>query len=230
MLCPMPLTPILIGLFIFAGFCALFSLTNGVGARRRWRERHRFAAGYRGLWSVVFLLLALLGAFSASALLGYRRLTAETILADIQSRQIAPQRYAVRVDFPDGSHRDLDISGDQWQLDARVIKWRSTAVMMGAPALYQLDRISGRYIDATQEAERPRTVIDLAMTNPFDLLDLQRRFPKWLPFVDADYGSAAYLLLVDGGRYRVTLSPGGGLVARPLDRATAQKLGSAEPF
>ncbi|MFZ1223781.1 MAG: hypothetical protein WAR01_11145, partial [Dokdonella sp.] len=68
----MPLTPILIALYVFAGFCALFALISAAGARRRWRERHRFSACHRSLWTMVFLLLALLGAFSASALLGYR--------------------------------------------------------------------------------------------------------------------------------------------------------------
>lgn len=222
----MPLTPILIGLFVFAGFCALFALINGVGARRRWQEQRRLAGSYRGLWSVVFLLLAVLGAFSATAILGYRRLTTETVLAEISARQISPQRYAVRIDYPDGTHRGVTINGDQWQLDARVIKWQEKAVMLGAPPLYRLDRISGRYADAAQEAERERSAVALAESNPFDLLDFKRRFPDWLPFVDADYGSAAYLPLIDGGRYGVSLSAAGGLVARPLDAATEQGMQS----
>jgi hypothetical protein len=220
----MPLTPILIMLFIFAGFCALFALSNGFGARRRWRERRRLSACHSSLWTVVFLLLAALGVLSASALLGYRRLTTETVLADLAVRQLAPQRYAVRIDFPDGAHRGLELAGDQWQLDARVIKWSPRAVMLGAPPLYRLDRISGRYVDTAQESERPRSVVALDETNPFDLLDLKRRFPHWLPWVDADYGSAAYLPLIDGGTYRISLAPAGGLVARPADPVTEQKL------
>jgi hypothetical protein len=30
---------------------------------------------------------------------------------------------------------------------------------------------------------------------------VKQQFPQWLPWVDADYGSAAYLPLVDGGRF-----------------------------
>ena len=223
----MPLTPILIALYIFAGFCALFTLISGIGARRRWRERRRFSACHRSLWTVVFLLLAALGAFSASALLGYRRLTTETLLATLEVRQLGAQRYNVRIDYPDGEHRNVGISGDQWQLDARVIKWEPRAVMLGAPALYRLDRISGRYADAAQESERERSVVALDEANPFDLLDLKRRFPQWLPWVDADYGSAAYLPLVDGGEYQVSLAPAGGLVARPANALTEQKLREA---
>src|SRR5262249_623956 len=50
------------------------------------------------------------------------------------------------------------------------------------------------------------------------------QFPRWLPWIDADYGSAAYLPLVDGGKYTATLSAAGGLIARPADAATAEKL------
>jgi len=223
----MPLTPILVVLYVFAGFCALFALINGVGVRRRWRERRRFSACHRSVWAVVFLLLALLGAFAASALLGYRRLTTETPLATLAARQLGPQHYALRIDYPDGEHRDVEIAGDQWQLDARVIKWEPRAVMLGAPPLYRVERISGRYIDAAQANERRHSIVVLEERNPFDLLDIKRRFPAWLPWVDADYGSAAYLPLVDGGEYRVSLAPAGGLVARPADARTEQLLHDA---
>jgi len=223
----MPLTPILIALYIFAGFCALFALINGFGARRRWRERRRFSACHRSLWVLVFVLLALLGAFAATALLGYRRLTEETTLALIQARQIEPQRFSVRMDFPDGTHRGFELSGDQWQLDARVIKWDPRAVMLGAPALYRIDRISGRYIDAAQEGERRRSVVPLAEPGIIDLFDVKRLYPDWIPWLDTDYGSAAYLPLVDGGEYRVSLAPAGGLVARAANEETEQKLREA---
>jgi hypothetical protein len=223
----MPLTPILIALYVFAGFFALFSMISGFGVRRRWRERHRFSACHRSLWTMVFFLLALLGAFSASALLGYRRLTTETLLATLEARQLGPQRFNVRIDYPDGSHRNVGLAGDQWQLDARVIKWEPRAVMLGAPALYRLDRISGRYANTAQESESERSAVALDESNPFDLLDLKRRFPRWLPWIDADYGSAAYLPLVDGGSYTISLAPAGGLVARPADASTEQKLRDA---
>jgi hypothetical protein len=162
---------------------------------------------------------------AASALLGYRR--SRNPLATLAARQLGLQHYALRIDYPDGEHRDVEIAGDQWQLDARVIKWEPRAVMLGAPPLYRVERISGRYIDAAQANERRHSIVVLEERNPFDLLDIKRRFPAWLPWVDADYGSAAYLPLVDGGEYRVSLAPAGGLVARPADARTEQLLHDA---
>jgi hypothetical protein len=224
----MPLTPFLYGLYGFAVLCALIALGHAAGARRHWRSRRRFAACHRSLWSLVFVLLALLGAFGGTALLGYRRVAAESEVAEIESRQLAPQRFAVDIALPDGTHRNVEITGDEWQLDAHVIKWDVRAVVLGAPPLYRLDRLSGRYRDAAQESSAPKSVVALSNPSRLDLWQMKQTFPNWLPWVDADYGSGAYLPLVDGGRFRVTLAAAGGLVARPADEATAEKLRASD--
>lgn len=226
----MSLTPFLVALYVFAGFCALVAAGHGASARRRWRERRRFAAGNRGLWCLVFVLLAAIGLITASALLGYRRLTAEALVARLDTRRLGPQHYAVGIEFPDGSRRRVELNGDQWQLDARVIRWDARAVVLGAPALYRLDRLSGRYRDAAIESTATKSVVDFSSDRPLAALDawrLKQRFPQWLPWIDADYGSAAYLPLVDGGAFAVTLAPTGGLIARAADHATADKLRQA---
>jgi len=220
----MPLTAFLAGLYAFAILCALIALGHGAGARRHWRSRRRFAASHRAVWSLVFVLLALLGALAGTALLGYRRLASESLVAELATRQLAPQRFAVDIALPDGTRQAAELSGDEWQLDARVIKWDVRAVVLGAPPLYRLDRVSGRYRDATQEASAPKSVVVLSAPSRVDLWQMKQRFPAWLPWVDADYGSGAYLPLVDGGRFNVTLAAAGGLVARPADEPTAEKL------
>lgn len=222
----MSLTPFLVVLFVFAALCALFAAGHGVRARRHWRDRRRFAATLRLAWCFVFIALALLGALSGSVLLGWHRLGAEAPVARIEAHALGPQRYAVDVSTPDGEHRRVELGGDDWQLDARVIKWTPRAVMLGAPPLYRLDRLGGRYRDLAQERTTPKSVVALGDERWPDLWTLKRSHPQWLPWIDADYGSAAYLPLVDGGRYEVTLAAAGGLVARPADEATAEKLRS----
>ncbi|MGA9342132.1 MAG: hypothetical protein WBV61_07335 [Rhodanobacteraceae bacterium] len=226
----MPLTPFLIGLYIFAGCCALVAIGHGAGARRRWRDRRHVAACNRGLWCLIFVLLAVIGLFAATALLGYRSLTTEALVARLETYKLGPQHFAVRIAFPDGSARHVELDGDQWQLDARVIKWNTSAIVLGAPPLYRLDRLSGRYRDAATESTAVKRVIDFSSDRPLDALDawrLKQRFPSWIPWIDADYGSAAYLPLIDGGAFKVTLAPAGGLIARPADAATADKLKQA---
>ena len=220
----MALTPFLVGLYGFAIIAAIVAIGHAAGARRHWRARRRFSACHRGLWSLVFVLLALIGVIGGTALLGYRRLAAESLVASLETRALGNDRFAVDITLPDGTRKTTEIAGDEWQLDARVIKWDPRAVVLGAPSLYQLDRLSGRWRDAAKEAEAPKSVVALSRPTALDLWQVKHAFPQWLPWVDADYGSGAYLPLVDGGRFDVTLAAAGGLVARPADAPTADKV------
>lgn len=210
--------------FAAAVIAALIALTQVFAVRRHWRARRRFACAHRGAWLLVFVLLAILLAGMGLALRGYGLLSAEAPVATVESRQLGPQWFGVRVDFPDGTHRSADLHGDEWQLDARVIKWTPRAVALGAQPLFRVDRLSGRYRDAAQAGATLPSVVALNGDSAVDLWQIKQRFPRWLPWLDADYGSAAYLPLVDGGNYSVTISPLGGLLARPADAATAEKL------
>ncbi|MDR3387399.1 MAG: hypothetical protein P4L92_10135 [Rudaea sp.] len=210
--------------YVIGAIALLFTIGHGVASRRHWRARRHGRALNRALWMLVSLCLALLGAVLGTALIGYQRLNGEVPVASLTARQLGPQNFALRVDFPDGTHQSAELRGDEWQLDARVIKWTPRAVMLGAQPLYRLDRISGRYHDAAQAQAAQPTVVPLGRDTPVDLWELKQHFPQWLPWIDADYGSAAYLPLADGANYRATISPMGGLIARPADAATAEKL------
>jgi len=205
----------------------LWSVVHARACLRHARARRPLRATHRFAWMLVFLLLAALSGGGAVTLRGYRLLTHEVQVATISARQLAPQQFAVRADFPDGTHANGSLRGDEWQLDARVIKWKERAVMLGAEPLYRVDRLSGRYRDAAQAQANTASLIDLGGDSVIDLWQLKRRFPQWLPWIDTEYGSAAYLPLLDGSSFVVNLSPLGGLVARPADSATAAKLKAA---
>jgi hypothetical protein len=210
--------------YAIGAIALLFTIGHGVASRRHWRARRHGRALHRGLWMLVSLCLALLGGVLGTALIGYQRMNGEVPVASLTARQLGAQNFAVRVDFADGTHQSAELRGDEWQLDARVIKWTPRAVMLGAQPLFRIDRVSGRYHDAAQAQTTPPTIVPLGRDSVVDLWSLKQRFPQWLPWIDADYGSAAYLPLADGANYRATISPLGGLIARPADVATAEKL------
>jgi hypothetical protein len=148
----------------------------------------------------------------------YQRLTHEQAGATLTFRLVAERHYALELETSDGGFRALDVRGDEWQLDARVLKWSGIGVVLGLDTRWRLERIAGRYRDVTLEQEAPRTVHDLAPPAAgLDLWGLAQRNP-WLPFVDATYGSATYLPLADGARYEVRISST-GLLARPANEA-----------
>jgi hypothetical protein len=187
------------------------------GLRRLWRRRWMTAAG--GLCGGA-CLLALAGLAGAVALnlYTYHRLTYEQEVASLHFRQLAPQHYVVDVTKTTGVGERYELRGDEWQLDARVLKWHGYANLLGLDARYRLERLSGRYRNVGQERAAVRTVHDLAEERGVDLFALAREHPRWTPWLDADFGSAAYLPMADGAEFRVSLTQS-GLIARPANDA-----------
>ena len=216
----MPMTVLL----VLAGITLLASLVQLVVLRRHLHAHRRLAASWRALVCVLCFALTMLLAGAGFALRGYRLLGEEAPVVDIDARILSPQRWALTLTWPDGSTRQVQLAGDDWRVEAIVLKWKLPALLAGVPPLYRLDRLSGRYDDPAQEAEAPRTVISFGEAGAFDLLSLSKRYPKWLPEVDTVYGSGAFLPLVDEGHYRVSLMRSGALVARP-DEATEHRIG-----
>ncbi|TAL92657.1 MAG: hypothetical protein EPN69_08165 [Rhodanobacter sp.] len=215
----MPMTVLL----VLAAVFVLVALVQLVVLRRHLRARRHLAASGRAVLCVVCFALALLLAGTGAALRGYRLLGEEAPVVDIDAQILSPQRWALTLTSPDGSTRQVQLAGDDWRVEAIVLKWKLPALLAGVPPLYRLDRLSGRYDDPTQEMSAARTVISFDSAGSFDLVALSREYPKWLPEVDTVYGSGAFLPLVDGGHYAVSLMRSGALVARP-DAATAQRI------
>lgn len=216
----MPMTVLL----ILAAVFALITLVQLVALRQRLHGGSRLAAGWRALLCLAAFALTLLLAGAGYALRGYRLLGEEAPVVEIDARILSPQRWALTLSWPDGSTRQVQLAGDDWRIEAVVLKWKLPALLAGVPPLYRLDRLSGRYDDASQEMNAPRTVVGFGENGGFDLLDLKKQHPRWLPEVDTVYGSGAFLPLVDQGHYTVSLMRTGALVARP-DEATERRIG-----
>jgi len=113
--------------------------------------------------------------------------------------------------------------GDEWQLDARIIKWKPPVYFAGLDSLYRLERISGRYRDVEEEKTENRTVYSLSENRGLDIWSITKNHPSWVPWVDAYYGSATYLPMNDGARFKITLSQT-GLLARPVNEAGEESI------
>ena len=187
------------------------------GTRRIWRRSFIIggAQGITGalLVAVASALFALLSNFYI-----YHRLSAEQPLAEFHFEALGPQYYRAVIRYPTGEQRIFDVRGDEWQLDARILKWRGYATLIGFDTAYRLDRFSGRYRKLEQERHGERTVYSLSGDPMLDLWTLARRYQGSLPWIDTLYGSAAYMPLADKAAYAVSVT-NSGLIARPLNES-----------
>jgi hypothetical protein len=182
------------------------------GIQRVWRRRV-LTGSLEGLVGLLLLAIAALMVAISINLYTYDRLTHESTVAELRFQGIGPQHFLAYLMFKNNA-KILDLRGDEWQVDARVLKWHGTAVLIGFDTLYRLDRLSGRYWDLSQERTGPRTVHSLSEEPGLDLWMIAKRYARWIPWVDAVYGSATYMPMVDGAHYTVSVSSS-GLLARP---------------
>lgn len=207
---------------------AMFGLLLlALACQRVWRGRFVAATGSALSGALLLSAAGLLFVVSLN-LHTYARLAHEEPIAEIVFEARGPQRYRATLSrVPTGHIQMFTLAGDEWQLDARVLKWKSWANLLGLDAQYRLERVSGRYREIEQERTAERTVYPLSENPGIDLWTLSTRYPRWVSFVDAVYGSATYLPMADGARYEVAITQS-GLIARPKNDVARSAAGSWE--
>jgi hypothetical protein len=205
------------------GVVGLVLFLGGLG----WLFRGKVFKGGRGL-ILGGLLLAVTAAVSLAALdvLTYRRMTYERPIATIELHQKGARLFdAVLTEPPvdaaaQPSSATYLMHGDEWRLEARVLKWKPWANMIGLNTQYRLDRLSGRYEDTESELHAERSVYDLraASKNRVDLWKLARHDRRFTPMVDTLYGGGVFMPMADGAKYEVWLTQS-GMIARPVNEA-----------
>jgi hypothetical protein len=110
---------------------------------------------------------AALGAFAlALAAIGmnlhtYHRFNYEEPVASLEFQHIGPRHYQALLRTADGTDHAFGVFGDEWQLDARVLKWKGAGALLGLDPQYRLERFSGRYSHVADEQRATRSVFGL---------------------------------------------------------------------
>jgi len=191
-----------------------------LGIRRIWRWK-MLSGGIQGISGALLISLALLIASLAANLNTYQRLGHENPVATLRFEQLGSQHFRAILARPEQVAEIYELYGDEWQLDARALKWHGFATLLGFDSGFHLERISGRYQDPRQESTSPRSVHLLYEGQGLDLWSIARLYPDWIPWVDAVYGSATYMPMAHGARYQISMSQS-GLIARPTNLKAEQ--------
>ncbi|RRJ83612.1 hypothetical protein [Aestuariirhabdus litorea] len=175
---------------------------------------------------LLLLPLALLLLLSLVPTLGWfysvERLSYERPLAEIEFRSLGPQHYLATLSGHKGCQREeFELFGDQWRIDAQVIKWKTVATLLGLDARYRLERLSGRYQNLGEANQRPQLAYDIGHTPTLDLVALSAWLGRFNGLLDAEYGSSTYQTMDPQRRYRVYLTQS-GLITRSEPREPAR--------
>jgi hypothetical protein len=215
-----PLIVAVIGLFMFLR--GLGHVATGEGGRGIPRVVIGAPLG------IIGLAMGLLGLNTQT----YSRLTYEAPVAMVSVKAVDPshQLFDVTVKRMDASFpaQLCRLQGDDWEMSARVQKWKPWANMLGLDATYTLDKMSNRYSDAERGNGKTITSCDLKGPPPAVNTWVPKSWLFWIvdhAYVeDRHFGSGAYMPLADGAVYKVIMTQS-GLNAEPAnDVASKAKL------
>ncbi|HEX9851852.1 MAG TPA: hypothetical protein VGA68_02520 [Woeseiaceae bacterium] len=214
-------------MFLLLAICGTFLLLSLYFLARTITcvRRHRFLrAGGSTLGCAASAAIMAAAAVLAFSYYSYSRLTEEQLVSTLEFRGVAPHEFQVRLMVEGQRDRFLNLRGDEWQIDARLVKWLPPLTLLGLDPIYRLERLSGRYSEIDREQTDARTVHALAGELPVDVWRVAQRFPLFARGIDAYYGSATYVPMADGARFEVSLSRD-ALIARPVNDAARKAVG-----
>ncbi len=182
------------------------------------------------LWGTSLSVLTLAGisvALLFSNIYTFNRLTDEAPIAKLRFTQLAPQKYAVELRSGDFCHtQTFVLYGDEWRIDARFLKWKPLANLVGLDAMYRLERLTGRYQTVSDENTNRHQAWRIGKQPEIDLFQYAKRdWTYWSP-VDAFFGSSVYEVVDPAWEYTVYRSQS-GLLVRKASAAPAHYEGGA---
>lgn len=183
-----------------------------------------FMGWLRGMFGLSLLAIAIGAALVAYDVYTYKPVLLEQAVATVSFEGTEPQHFTAVVVEQSGREKRFALHGDQWQLDARLIKWKGFLESMNIKPAYRLDRLSGRFYDIQAETLEKRTHYSIvASLLGIDVWKFMYTHASWFPIFETSYGSATYLPMKVGALYEIYLS-NVGLVARPLNDAAKKAL------
>lgn len=173
-------------------------------------QRHLLRAGMQGSMGLGLAGIAAISGSIGLNVYGYQRLTWEAPVAEIHVIQPMGNGWIVTLREPDQAPREFYLIGDQWRLEAQVIKWDSWANLVGLDSQYRLERLSGRF----SNIHDANSIMSSAYALQTDTPALLERIPsEWQPWVDTQYGNGVYMPLSADAKYTVSITQN-GLLAR----------------
>src|SRR5918999_1076407 len=123
-----PLGPILVAIIALA---LVIAVPLEIAALRRLRRVQLVRGTMFFLSGALVLVMAGAIALVALNLHTYARLTHEQDAARVSMRQLGERHYTVSVQPKDAPACRNELRGDEWQMDARVLKWRGLGNLLG---------------------------------------------------------------------------------------------------
>jgi hypothetical protein len=201
-------------LIIIAMFFTILGLVFLIMTGAALKKRKLYGTAMSFVMALLMISFSALFGTISIAIQGYHALTREEIAAIVKVEPTGEQTFTARFSMPDGTEKVFALAGDQFYVDAHILKWKPIANIFGLHTSYELDRVAGRYAILSAETTKVHTVYSLSDDKPLNMFDLRRRFAILNPLLDAEYGSATFINSNSAEEFRVMVSTTGLLIRK----------------
>ena len=163
------------------------------------------AAGLALLGTLLVAILAVTHAFHAFA--------GQTPVAAVTAVRRAPEQFELTYDTTDGRREQFIIHGDQWAISGGIVKWHPWLTAAGLKSYHKPMRLSGQFSRIERQRAQPPTVYALEPDTDRVWEALYWASP-YLPFVEAVYGSSAYVYAEPRAIQYIYVTPSGYIIKR----------------
>ncbi len=192
--------------------CVVLSLIFFIVAISAMRRKKILSSLIRLLLAALFFTLSALFGIITIATVGYKALTYEETAATVRIEPLAAKSFMAHFTFPDGQQASYKLAGDELYVDAHILKWKHFVNILGLHTAYELDRVTGRYIDLNDELVSPRTAFLLSQNKPLNMFNLRQRYFFLGRLLDAEYGSATFINSDKPASFEIRVSTTGLLI------------------
>lgn len=167
------------------------------------------------LLSVIFFAIMAVCLAAKLSLAPYSPMPAGKPIANIQFEVQDPDAfvYVATITRQGGIPRRYEISGDQWAMDVRTIRWSKDMNELDFRNLFQVTGLHSSYSVPRNSRQAPPKDHTFMKHNIFDVKQLYKMFKQHLPFVDIKDTSTIKAAFIDGGRYDIYFDENGLLQA-----------------
>jgi hypothetical protein len=128
--------------------------------------------------------------FASFSFVMYANLTDEKPIALVYFKKIDDQVYEAYLREQENDTPDMfQILGDQWRIDAKFIKLKSWANILGLDSQYSLERLEGRYANIDDQNNKKTISYKL---DDNKLIEVPNFIIDYNFLIDANYGSSSY--------------------------------------
>jgi hypothetical protein len=199
------------------------AIIAGLLAWSRWLAGRRWAAAGHLLLAGT-AATAVAGAWPLAAYLAeYDAWAAELPVAEVFFEQTGSSRFrATLTRMPSGRMQVFELTGDQWRLDLRTVRWSERLAPLGPQPRHRIERLASRQAQSGQ----PAAVHELTSAGaPMPRLG-RLGSARGTPLLEARDLTGPWQPMANGARFQVRLTDAGSIETEPRNAVAGDSLAS----